>query len=200
MLATIHDFDRVPRILRLNVAGQPVDWVRWQDAVCLYSRELVVWTLGESILRLRGGHSRFDGTQSVLDVHSIIACDGRVVPVDRSVPPLTNNALFARDHNVCLYCGGSFSDAALTRDHVVPKSRGGLDRWDNVVAACKRCNHHKGNRLLQECDLELLALPYVPNVAEYLALTNSGRILGDQMSFLEAQFGRHSRARAELRD
>ena len=199
MLATIQEFDRVPRILRLNVAGQPVDWVSWQDAVCLYSRELVIWTLGESILRVRGGHSRFDGSQSFLDVHSIIACDGRVVPVDRSVPPLTNSALFARDHNLCLYCGQPFPDAALTRDHVVPKSRGGIDRWDNVVAACKRCNHHKGNRLLQECELELMALPYIPNVAEYLALINSGRILGDQMSFLESQFGKHSRARAELR-
>ena len=46
--------------------------------------------------------------------------------------------------------------------------------------------------------MEILALPYVPNVAEYLALTNSGRILGDQMSFLEAQFGRHSKLRAHL--
>ena len=82
--------------------------------------------------------------------------------------------------------------------YVVPSSRGGVDQWHNVVSACKRCNHHKGNRLLQECELELLALPYVPNVAEYLALTNSGRILGDQMSFLEAQFGKHSKARADL--
>ena len=74
-----------------------------------------------------------------------------------------------------------------------------MDRWDNVVAACKRCNHHKGSRLLQDCDIELLALPYVPNTAEYLALTNSGRILGDQMSFLESQFGQHSKARESLR-
>jgi hypothetical protein len=67
-----------------------------------------------------------------------------------------------------------------------------------VLAACKRCNHFKGSRLPHECGMEILALPYVPNVAEYLALTNSGRILGDQMSFLEAQFGRHSKLRAHL--
>jgi len=61
------------------------------------------------------------------------------------------------------------------------------------VAACRRCNHFKGSRLLSECALELLALPYIPNFAEYLALSNSGRILGDQMSFLRKSFSRHSR-------
>ena len=81
----------------------------------------------------------------------------------------------------------------LTRDHVVATSRGGRDSWDNVVAACKRCNHHKGSRLLQECGMELMALPYLPNFAEYLALTNSGRILGDQMDFLRKSFGSNSR-------
>jgi 5-methylcytosine-specific restriction endonuclease McrA len=193
MLATIDDYQRIPRILRLNVAGQPVDWVNWQEAVCLYAREIVIWTLGDPVLRVRGGHSRIDGAQSSLEVHSIIACDGRVMPSPKGTPPLTNEALFRRDLSVCLYCGGTFADGGLTRDHVVPASRGGRDIWDNVVAACKRCNHHKGNRLLQECGMELLALPYVPNFAEYLALINSGRILGDQMNFLKKSFGSNSR-------
>ena len=193
MLATLADFERAPRVLRLNIAGQPVDWVTWQEAVCLYARELVVWTLGEPMLKIRGGHSRLDGTQSWLGIHSIVACEGRVIPPVRNIPPLTNQALFGRDRNTCLYCGGEFRDFELTRDHLVPRSRGGRDTWDNCVAACKRCNHHKGDRLMQECDLELLALPYVPNFAEYLALTNSGRILGDQMDFLKRQFGKDSR-------
>ena len=91
---------------------------------------------------------------------------------------------------LCSYC----DDAPATeRDHVVPKSRGGSDLWDNVVAACRRCNHWKGDRLLHECSMELMALPYVPNFAEYLALINSGRILGDQMDFLRTQFSRESR-------
>jgi 5-methylcytosine-specific restriction endonuclease McrA len=193
MLATLADFERAPRVLRLNIAGQPIDWVTWQDAVCLYARELVVWTLGEPMLKIRGGHSRIDGTQSWLGIHSIVACQGRVIPPVRNIPPLTNQALFGRDRNTCLYCGGEFRDFDLTRDHLVPRSRGGRDSWDNCVAACKRCNHHKGDRLMHECDMELLALPYVPNFAEYLALTNSGRILGDQMDFLKRQFGKNSR-------
>ena len=88
MLATLADFERAPRILRLNVAGQPVEWVTWQEAVCLYARDLVVWTLGDAIVKIRGGHSRFDGTRSTIDIHSIVACEGRVVPPARNVPPL----------------------------------------------------------------------------------------------------------------
>jgi 5-methylcytosine-specific restriction endonuclease McrA len=193
VVATLTEFDRVPRILRLDIAGKPVEWVSWQEAVCLYAREIVVWTLGDAVLRVRGGISRITSARSSLEIHSIIACDGKVVPPSKGVPPLTNEALFRRDLSVCLYCGKRFADGELTRDHVVPISRRGRDAWDNVVAACKRCNHFKGNRLLQECGMELLALPYVPNFAEYLALTNSGRILGDQMDFLRKSFGRQSR-------
>ena len=193
MVATLAEYNRVPRILRLNIAGRPIDWVSWEEAVCLYAREIIVWTLGDAVLHIRGGHSRFDGSQSSIDIHSIIACEGKVMPLDKGIPPLTNQALFGRDRNVCLYCGGSFSDSSLTRDHIVPTSRGGKDSWDNVVSACKRCNHYKGNRLLEECNVQLLALPYLPNFAEYLALTNSGRILGDQMDFLKKSFGANSR-------
>ncbi len=193
MVATVTDYDRIPRILRLNIAGHPIDWVNWQEAVCLYAREIVVWTMGDPVLRIRGGHSRIDSMQSHVDIHSIVACQGKVMPAARGIPPLTNEALFRRDLNVCLYCGNTFADGRLTRDHVVPTSRTGRDSWDNVVAACKRCNHHKGNRILEESNMELLALPYVPNFAEYLALTNSGRILGDQMDFLKKSFGANSR-------
>lgn len=193
MVATLSEFDRIPRILRLNVAGQPLDWVTWQDAVCLYTREIVIWTVGDPVMRIRGGHSRIDGMPSSVDIHSIIACDGRVVSKEKAIPPLTNQALFGRDRNTCMYCGNGFKDGELTRDHVMPVSKGGRDTWDNVVAACKRCNHYKGNRVLEELNMELLALPYVPNFSEYLALINSGRILGDQMDFLKKSFGAQSR-------
>jgi hypothetical protein len=192
---TIRDFNRIPRILRLDLAGQPLEWLSWQEAVCLYAREIVVWTVGDPMLRVRGGYSRLEGQGSYIDLHSIIACDGRVISKEEHNPPLTNPALFGRDQGTCLYCGKHLSDAALTRDHVVPVSRGGRDIWDNVVAACRRCNHHKGSRLLQECEMELLALPYVPNYSEYLALINSGRILGDQMDFLRKSFSAESRLR-----
>ncbi|MEE8262387.1 MAG: HNH endonuclease [Gammaproteobacteria bacterium] len=86
-----------------------------------------------------------------------------------------------------MYCGGEFSQQHLTRDHLMPMSRGGKDRWSNVVATCRSCNTRKGNRTLEEAGMSLLAVPYVPNWAEYLALSNR-RILADQMEFLKSQF------------
>lgn len=181
------------RILRVDMAGQPVEWLDWEEAVCLYARELVGWTLGDVVYRIQGGISRRTGERSVVNVHSIIACEGRLHPGVRPAPPLTNAALFRRDQQLCLYCGRRFADRDLTRDHILPRSRGGRDTWLNVVTACRRCNQHKGRFTPEEWGVELLALPYTPNHAEYLALANSGRIRGDQMAFLKAQFPPRSR-------
>ena len=130
---------------------------------------------------------------SALRTEPVVAATNLAKVTDQVLGKITNRALFGRDRSTCLYCGKHMADAELTRDHVMPVSRGGKDTWDNVVAACKRCNHFKGSRILEECGMELLALPYVPNFAEYLALINSGRILGDQMDFLRKNFGANSR-------
>jgi hypothetical protein len=180
-------------ILRINTAGTPIEWLSWQEAACLHARDLVSWTYGEEVMAVRGGHSRITGLQSILTLNSIIACRGKVVVSSRRHPPLTNRALFRRDHNVCLFCGRVFADADLSRDHVKPLSKGGRDHWGNVVTACKRCNARKGNMAVEDCGMQLLALPYVPNHAEYLALSHSGRILGDQMLLLKRQFSAQSR-------
>tara|TARA_R110002094_G_scaffold162456_2_gene147229 strand:- start:296 stop:871 length:576 start_codon:yes stop_codon:yes gene_type:complete len=181
------------KILRLNMAGQPIEWLAWREAVCLFSREMVVWTLGDVVKRVRGGYSRIDNIQSQVDLPSIIACDGSQLAKPRSNYPLNNPALFARDGSLCMYCSKQFISSQLTRDHIIPTSRGGEDKWENVVSACRRCNQHKANFLLEEINMDLVALPYRPNNAEYLALTNSKRILGDQMEFLRSQFSKNSR-------
>ena len=60
-------------ILRLNSAGLPIEWLNWQEAVCLHARELVSWTYGNELMRVRGGHSRKTGEQTVIFLNSIIA-------------------------------------------------------------------------------------------------------------------------------
>lgn len=186
------------RILRVNTAGHPIEWLSWQEAVCLHARKLISWSYGEEVMAVHGGLSRASGERTVVRLNSIIACKGKVFAKARKEPPLTNRALFRRDRNVCLYCGQLFKEVQLSRDHVVPISRGGQDVWTNVVTACKRCNARKGSYALEECAMELLALPFRPNHAEYLALSHSGRILGDQMTFLARQFSVNSRLLREL--
>lgn len=183
----------VPRVLRLSIAGQPVEWLSWQQATCLYARGMVAWTLGETIRTVLGGISRSSGERSAITLHSIIACSGHIAYRPRVVPPLTNRALFRRDLHLCMYCGEPFGERELTRDHIVPRSRGGHDLWNNVVSACRRCNQRKGNRLPEEAGMEILAIPYQPNTAEWLALINGDRIRGDQMAFLRQQFSPNAR-------
>jgi 5-methylcytosine-specific restriction endonuclease McrA len=79
---------------------------------------------------------------------------------------LTRRAVFARDGWVCQYCG----NAAENVDHVLPKSRGGGHVWDNVVAACRRCNSRKENRLPHEVGLVLFREPFVPKDGLRLSL------------------------------
>ena len=185
--------DSHAHILRLNIAGHPIEWLTWQEATTLYARELVTWTLGETIRTVHGGTSRITGTQSSIKLHSIVACAGELHIGQPKKPALSNRILFRRDQNMCMYCGKEYMDKDLSCDHILPTSRGGRNSWVNVVAACKRCNHFKQNRTPEEAGMELLALPFEPNPAEYLALVNSKRIRADQMEFLKAQFSKNSR-------
>lgn len=185
--------DSQSHILRLNIAGSPVEWLTWQEATTLYARNLVTWTLGDTIRTVWGGTSRFTGERSTISLQSIIACAGELYSGRPKKAALSNRILFRRDQNLCMYCGKEFADRDLSCDHIIPTSRGGKNSWVNVVAACKRCNHFKQNRTPEEAGMELLALPFEPNSAEYLALVNSKRIRADQMDFLKAQFSKNCR-------
>ncbi|MFN0003165.1 MAG: HNH endonuclease [Pseudohongiellaceae bacterium] len=185
--------DTQSHVLRLNIAGSPIEWLTWQEATTLYARELVTWTLGSTIRTVWGGTSRFTGQRSTIALHSIIACAGELYVDKPKKAALSNRILFRRDQNLCMYCGKELADRDLSCDHIIPTSRGGKNTWVNVVAACKRCNHFKQNRTPEEARMELLALPYEPNAAEYLALVNSKRIRADQMDFLKSQFSKNCR-------
>ncbi len=182
------------RVLSLDAHGRILDWMSWQEAVSLYARDAVAWTLGDPCLTVHGGVNRMSGRQSTLDLHPIVASRGhaRAGKFDPS-PALTNAALFARDRLLCLYCGQTRSRSELTRDHVVPTSRGGVDEWENVVSACIACNTRKGSRTPQQASMPLLAVPYRPSWVEHLILSNRN-ILADQMEFLRHHLPRDRRA------
>jgi len=84
-------------------------------------------------------------------------------------PAFTRFNLFLRDEFACQYCGAT---GDLTFDHVVPRSRGGRTTWENVVAACGRCNLRKANLTLRQSGMKLRRAPLRPSVPE---LQNKGR-------------------------
>jgi len=188
-------YDLSQEVLRTDSAGVPLEWIDYQDAVRLYHLEQVAYGYGSLVYRLHGGICAKTGKRSVIEVNSIIATYGNNHALAKArehyVPPLNNHTLFKRDAHVCMYCGKRFYTSDLSREHVTPLSRGGRDNWNNVVTACKRCNNHKAGRTPEEARMQLLAIPFTPNHAEYIFLKGR-RILADQMEFLLAHFPRSS--------
>ncbi len=174
-------------ILRLNKTGMPQTWISIEEAAKCYVQEKVLFELGEHKKVLRGGVNNF-GQQSILELSSIIACDGKITQ-DSGRISLTNQYLFRRDNYTCLYCGDVFHSSKLTRDHIIPRSRGGKNTWTNSATACRRCNHAKGAKTPEEAGLKLIAVPFVPNVYERFYLMNR-KILADQTEFLSAHFSK----------
>jgi 5-methylcytosine-specific restriction endonuclease McrA len=70
--------------------------------------------------------------------------------------------IYARDENTCQYCGRRFARAELNLDHVVPRSRGGVTNWENVVCSCVSCNLRKGGRTPEEAGMRLMRPPARP--------------------------------------
>jgi len=188
---------QLPLVLQLDKAGNPNRWITYEDSAYYYSKDRVAWAMGQVDLTIFGGTNAESGNRSKLTMNTILAIQGEVSEKQQKVlygtPPLTNKALFRRDANMCAYCADVLSAGHLTRDHVHPKSKGGIDRWTNVVTACGPCNKVKDDRDIDNIpNMDLLYLPYEPNRAEYLILQNR-RILEDQMEFLMKRVPKESR-------
>ncbi len=105
---------------------------------------------------------------TVIRIPSVVVLRDFVRPQKRVA--FTRFNLFLRDEFRCQYCG---TRGDLTFDHVVPRARGGVTSWENVVAACSRCNLKKGSKSLRQCGMSLRRSPRRPGAEE---LRNTGRL------------------------
>ena len=94
-----------------------------------------------------------------MSLPSVIALKSFIKPSEH--PNFTRFNVFLRDKFACQYCG---SKEDLTFDHLLPKSKGGITDWENVVTACSTCNVKKGGKLYNKCDLKLKRKPFAPSV------------------------------------
>ena len=88
--------------------------------------------------------------------------------------------IYKRDGYACLYCGNKDN---LTLDHVLPRSRGGRDSWENLVSACQKCNTQKGDNTPEEVEMSLRHMPFRPSFIMYLRDFN-GKVLDDWRPYL----------------
>jgi 5-methylcytosine-specific restriction endonuclease McrA len=146
--------------LALNASYEPLTIVPPQRAVRLVLD-------GKAEILEVDGNRRFRSAKRVLPCPSVIRLVRYVHVPYRFRRQVTNTFLFARDEYSCQYCGVHQSQLRgrhfLTRDHILPTSRGGLNSWDNVVASCSPCNNRKGNRLPEEARMTLRSVPREPN-------------------------------------
>jgi len=78
---------------------------------------------------------------------------------------LSRSNIFRRDDNTCQYCGVRHN---LTLDHIIPRSKGGKDTWENLTTACQKCNTRKGNLSLEEAGYTIKRKPFRPSYIMYL--------------------------------
>jgi hypothetical protein len=196
---TDENANQLPLILALNSGGEPLNWITYQDSAFYAAKGKILWQTGQYEVLLRGGTNAITGEQSRLVIDTIVALDNNTSPSKyrRDTPALINRELFARDRYLCAYCGTKYFASKLTRDHILPRSKGGPDVWENVVTACRGCNQRKDDRTPEQANMKLLYVPYVPSYNETLILKNR-HILEDQMSYLMKGVSKHSRLMTDL--
>lgn len=145
------------RTLVLNAGFEPLAVVSFRRALVLVMNDKA------TVLASDGEHPVF-GIHDAWDRPSVIVLRRYVrIPYARRVP-LTRRGVLRRDGNRCAYCDAH----ATTIDHVLPRSRGGADTWENLVACCLKCNNIKGDRTPAEMRWELLFTPKAPHGTSWL--------------------------------
>ncbi|MCA9304879.1 MAG: HNH endonuclease [Phycisphaerales bacterium] len=101
---------------------------------------------------------------------------------------LNRRNLFARDHNRCQYCGGHFPTNELSIDHVVPRTQGGPDTWENLVCSCVRCNSRKGGRTPDQANMKLITKPVRPKRNPLIAVRLTHAKYNSWKAFLDEAY------------
>ncbi|HMO57751.1 MAG TPA: HNH endonuclease [Roseiflexaceae bacterium] len=150
------------RVLVLNASYEPLQLISIRRAVVLLLQDKAE-LVEAAAQRLRASGISFEVPLVIRLV--------RYIRIPRRLRlPCSRRGVFARDRETCMYCGSQPGRGSLTVDHVLPRSRGGLTTWDNVVAACRECNHRKGGRTPEEAMMTLLTVPRQPQYVAFALL------------------------------
>jgi len=145
-------------VLVLNANFQPINITSTYRAINM--------VLSEKATLILNGRGVIHSVSQTFPLPSVIRLN-RMIKRPRPIVKLTRKEIFRRDNYTCQYCGHHTKN--LTIDHVVPRRLGGKTRWENVVAACARCNHLKGGHTPEQSGMHPRKKPKrPPNTATYL--------------------------------
>jgi 5-methylcytosine-specific restriction endonuclease McrA len=143
------------RTLLLNTTFEPLSVLDWRKAVILlYLGKVEV---------VREYDREIRGVSLSIKLPAVIRLLGYVRNNNHSNAKFSRKNIFLRDDYTCQYCGEKLDPKYLTCDHIVPKSRGGITEWSNIVTSCTRCNLRKGDKLPDEVDMYPRKRPTRPN-------------------------------------
>jgi 5-methylcytosine-specific restriction endonuclease McrA len=139
------------RTLVLNAGYEPLAVVSFKRALILVLNQKATVLAGSNELKVHSASGEYQLPSVILLSRYVRIPGSRLIPVSR-------RGVLRRDGHRCAYCRAS----ANTIDHVQPKSRGGKDTWENLVACCLKCNNKKGDKTLQEMGWSLSFAPRMP--------------------------------------
>ncbi len=149
-------------VIVLNATYEFLGVVSWKRAmVLLFSGKVEVIKESDRIIRTIARTFR---------VPAIVRLIKFIRQIYRREVPFSRRNILIRDGHTCQYCGGEFSSAELTVDHVIPRARDGANNWTNVVASCRCCNMKKGDRTPRQAGMRLARIPFKPTIAEFFNL------------------------------
>jgi len=145
------------RTLVLNAGFEPLAVVSFKRALVLVMNQKATIVSADEEHPVFGSSGSWARPSVILLTRYVRIPNGRLIPVSR-------RGVLRRDNHHCAYCGGS----ANTIDHVQPRSRGGADSWENLVACCLRCNNKKSDRTLSEMGWTLKTRPRAPHGTSWM--------------------------------
>lgn len=179
------------RTLCLNVSYEPLGFLPEQRAVCLF--------LEKKVEVLEFADRPYRSINGVTVLAPVVVRLNRYIKVPRTLREgITSRVLFARDNHTCQYCGVHASDLKkknrLTKDHILPKSKGGPDHWENVVTCCYHCNLRKRDRTPMEANMKFIDLykDRSPKKPHLLMFTWGGKVNPQQQKWIDYYYGEGS--------
>jgi len=140
--------------LKLDSSYKPIEIISWQDAISLV-------IMGKAYI-IEAYEKFIRSAKKAWQVPAVIVLK-QFVNYEHVKFSCSRKNVMIRDDYRCQYCSEIFDISNLTLDHVVPKSRGGINSWYNLVTACRECNQKKGNMLSSESGMFPLQLPKPPD-------------------------------------
>jgi 5-methylcytosine-specific restriction endonuclease McrA len=143
-------------VVVLNASYEVLDHISWQRAVTLV-------VTGDAVIHEADPDREVRSARLSIPYPRVVRLVRYVFVAYRKASGIASKqGVLLRDKRTCVYCGGP----ADTVDHLVPQSRGGGNRWDNLAACCGPCNHRKADRTPDEAGMRLRWLPWHPDARE----------------------------------